>query len=125
MKKIKTFTFLLVVILAIYLLIPKKIYVFYQNSIETKVLNIELFLDGKKIENKEVVYSYMFPKESSLLNSGFGFHTIKVKCNDLKLEKSVKVFTLFKNNVEFEFIGTIENGFDVIARDSWFSLVYE
>jgi hypothetical protein len=111
--------------IAIYVLIPKNILVTYQNSIETKVLNIELFLDGKKIENKEVVYSYRFPKESSLLNSGFGFHTIKVKCNDLKLEKSVKVFTLFKNNVEFEFIRTIENGFDVIARDSWFTLVYE
>jgi hypothetical protein len=105
--------------------IPKKINVIYQNSIETKVLNVKLFLDGKEIENNEIVYSYPFPKKSSRLSVNSGYHTIEIKCSELKIEKSVKVFTPFKNNIEFEFIGNAENGFDVIERNSWFDLVYE
>ena len=125
MTKGKIISFLIVAVLAIFLSIPKKILVIYKNSIETKVLNVELFLDGKKMENKEVAYSFAFHNESILLNTNIGYHTITIKCKKLKIEKSLKVFTLFKNNVEFEFIGNEENGFDVIERVSWFSLVLE
>jgi hypothetical protein len=125
MKKGKIISFILVVSLVVFLIIPKKILVIYQNSMENKFLNIELLLDGKKIENKEIAYSFAFPNESTLLKTNIGFHTILIKSKELKIEKSVKVFTLFKNNIEFEFIGNEENGFDVIERDSWFTLVLE
>ena len=125
MNKPKIISFLLIAGLLIYLLIPKTIAVIYQNSIETKVLNVELFLDNKKIENKEVVYSFMLTTQTSWLDVGLGYHTIKIKCDELKVEKNVKVFTLFRNYVDFEFIGDAKSGFDVIERDSWSPLSYE
>ena len=125
MTKGKIISFILVVTLVIFLIIPKKILVIYHNSMENKFVNVELLLDGKKMENKEVAYSFPFPNESTLLKTNIGYHTIAIKCKELKVEKSVQVFTLFNNNIEFEFIGNAENGFDVIARDSWFTLVLE
>ena len=125
MIKKKIILSLLVGVSAILVLTPKKINVFYLNSIETKVLKITLFLDGNEIEKNEIVYSYLFPQKASGLYVNLGYHDIKIKCDELKIEKSVKVFALFRNNIEFEFTGNDEDGFNVIERDSWFDLVYE
>lgn len=125
MTKKKIILLIFVCAFAILVIIPKKVNVIYQNSIKTKILNTTLFLDGKEVEKNEVAYSYPFPCKTCRLSVSSGYHIIKIKCDELSIEKSVKVFTLFKNNVEFEFTGNPEDGFDVIERDSWFDLVYE
>ncbi len=125
MKRKKLILILSIIIVCVLIFTPKRVVVIYQNSIETKVLNVELTIDGKKIENREVAYSYQFPRETKNLWIGVGNHIVKIKCGELNVEKSVKFFTLFKNNVEFEFTGNTESGFQVIERHSWLPLVYE
>lgn len=125
MKKSKIIILLVICSFLVFAFIPKKINVIYQNSIQTKVLNVELFLDDEKIEDNEVVYSYFTPLKSSRLNVNSGYHIVKITCDDLEIEKSVKILTFFQNYIEFEFVGHKEEGFKVITRDSWFPLVYE
>lgn len=125
MKKSKIVILLIVFSFLVLAFIPKKINVIYQNSIQTKVLNVELFLDDTELESKELVYSYFMPLKSSRLNVNSGYHIFKIKCDELKIEKSVKVFTFLQNYIEFEFVGNQEGGFKIIARDSWLPLVYE
>jgi hypothetical protein len=125
MRKIKFITLFLICLLVVLLVIKKDVKINYSNSIESKVLTVKLFLDGKAIENKEVVYSHFWPSESSYLKVGLGYHEVKIKCDELGLEKSVKVFSLYKNYIDFEFVGNTKDGFNIIARDSWFMLVYE
>jgi hypothetical protein len=83
-------------------------------------------IDDKEIENAEVWYSPFSPCKTSNLKRYLGFHNVKIKCKQLGIEKNIKVFTLLKNYINFEFIGNREEGYEIIERDSWFNnLVYE
>ena len=125
MRKIKFIALLLICLLVMLLLTKKDVNINYTNSIDSKVLTVKLFLDGKQIENKEIAYSYFYPSKSSKINASLGYHNIKIQCDELNLEKNIKVFSLYKNYIDFEFNGNAEDGFNIIARDSWFALAYE
>jgi hypothetical protein len=125
MKRRKLILILLIIIVCVLIFTPKRAVVIYQNSIETKVINVELFVDEEKIENREVAYSYLFPRETKNLWVRFGSHVVKIKCKELNIEKSVEIFSLFKTNLEFEFVGNADSGFEIIERHSWRDLVYE
>ena len=127
MKKIKLIEFLLFFIVILIVLFSKKdIYVSYQSSIQDKVLSIKLLIDDKEIENAEVWHSPFFPCKTSNFKRYLGFHNVKIKCKQLGIEKNIRVFTLYKNYINFEFIGNTEEGYEIIERDSWFNnLAYE
>lgn len=125
MKRKKLILVLIIAIVCVLTFTPKRNIVIYKNSIKTKVINVELFVDDEKIENREVAYSFQSPRETKKIWNSFGNHNVKIKCKELNIEKTVEIFSLFKTNVEFEFIGNAENGFEIIERHSWRALVYE
>lgn len=94
-------------------------------------------MNATTINKLEVVYSiddapdeliYLEPSTiSSKFNihqTSFGKHKLKIKCEALKIDTTIKVFTFKNNYLDFE----IQNNYDkepfFLTRYSWFPLVY-
>jgi hypothetical protein len=128
MKWIK---FLLIAMILVFtisvILVDRKINIAVTNTTDKeiiKVSKVSLNVEKNKPMKADIGYS-MFPMNFYNFNAKLGFQKILVNCPDLKISQEFKIFTIYKNNVDFEFTKDTDDNYILIDRNSWFRLTYE
>lgn len=94
-------------------------------------------MNSTSIDKLEVVYSideapneliYLEPSTMSskfnIHQTTFGKHKLKIKCEALKIDTTIRVFTFKNNYVDFEFQNEYDKEPIILTRYSWFPLIY-
>jgi hypothetical protein len=125
MKWIKISIISIILVFVISLLVfDRKINIAINNTTDKEVIKVKLDVEKNKPMNTEIGYS-MFPMNSYDFEGKLGFQTIHINCPDLGLSKQIRIFTLYKNDVHFEFTTDTDGKYILIDRNSWFGLMYQ
>lgn len=125
MKWIKFFLLGLIITFIISLVVvDRKINIAVTNSTNKDIIQVAMNVERNKPMKTKIGYS-MFPMNFYNFDAKLGFQRILVNCTDLNISKEIKVFTLYKNNVDIEFTTDLDDKYIMIYRNSWFRLTFE
>ncbi len=119
---------ILIAIIAIFIIslivVDRKLNIAVTNTSDKEVIQVSLNVENNKPKKINTGYS-MFPINFYDFDAKLGFQKILVNCPDLHITKEIKIFTLYRNNVDIEFTKGMDDKYILIDRNSWFRLTYE
>ena len=101
----------------------KYIHLSFMNGSNLTELNIQFKIDENPTKSIKLIKS---PLASlyTVNQTSFGNHKIYIKCDQLKIEKTIEVFNFKNTYIDIEFQKEPLNVPEVLIRYSWFPLIY-
>jgi hypothetical protein len=102
----------------------KNINIAMTNSTDMDSISVSLKINNDEpIETK--IGNSMLPMYDSNFAVKIGIQNLHVTCDELGIKKQIRVFTIFKTNMHFEFTTDLNNEYVILVTSSWFKLWYE
>ena len=124
MKKFLSYLVLFVAVYFVAILMSNKyIHISLMNASYIEEIEISYQIDNypEKIATVKSSPTSLF---FDMNKTSLGKHSIRIACDTLNLERTIEVFTIKNNYLDFEFQSQSEEGNTIITRYSWYSLVY-
>ncbi len=125
MNKIKIVLFF-VLILFIFSVIfsERSVFITFTNNTYKKNIEVSLYFEDT-LAYKTNLKNNLFISDNVDLYSSLGFKKVKVICEELHLEKEIKIFSIYNNYIDFDFSPNFDNSNIIIVRNSWSPLIFE